>query len=160
LLGLLLTLSSSSPYMNIELATASGTSPLEVLDLQVLSGPTTGQSLLSLQILFRKDRHTNQLNFPKLSWFDADQLQRFSHVLAIAQYPEICAVDLIDAGVRLTGSVRRLAGRWTTGRTIRIEPLASAAHQFSPFTIHASHNDLKTYAGKLQSRLWEVFTRG
>jgi hypothetical protein len=146
--------------MNIELATASETEPLEVLDLQVLAGPASGKSFLSLRFLLRNDRKTNHLQIPTLTWFDASQLQRFSQELAVAKYPEICQVDLIDAGLRLTGSVRRLAGRWTTGRTVQIEPLTASANQFASFTIHASHKDVKTYAGKLNNRLWEVFTRG
>lgn len=146
--------------MNIELATASETAPLEVLDLQVSARPATGKSLLLLRFLFRSERHTNHLHLPNLTWFEANQLQRFSENLAATHYPESCQLDLPDAGLRLTGSVRRLAGRWTTGRTVRIEPLPSSANQFLPFTIHASHTDIKTYAGKLQNRLWEVFTRG
>lgn len=146
--------------MNIELTTASETAPLEVLDLQVLTRPSSGRSQLSVRFLCHSDRYANHLNMPPLSWFDASRLQQFSQELAAAQYPETCQTDLIDAGLRLTGSIRRLAGRWTTGRTIRIEPLPSAAKAFTPFTIHASHNDVKTYSRKLYNRLWEVFTRG
>ena len=146
--------------MNIELATASETAPLEVLDLQVSTRPTTGRSLLSVRFLCHSDRYANHLHMPTLTWFDASRLQQFSQALATAQHPDTCQIDLIDAGLRLTGSVRRLAGRWTTGRTIRVEPVASADVQFTPFTIHASHLDVKTYAGKLSNRLWEVFTRG
>ncbi|MCK8493433.1 hypothetical protein M0L20_16315 [Spirosoma sp. RP8] len=146
--------------MNIEVATAFETAPLEVLDLQVVPKTATGKSLLSLRLLLRKDRKTNLLHIPTLSWFDASKLQRFSQELASAHYPETCQVDLTDAGIRLTGSVRRLAGRWTTGRTVRIEPLSSSATSFAAFTIHASHHDITSYAGKLYNRLWEVFTRG
>lgn len=146
--------------MNIELTTASETSPLEVLDLQVSTRPTTGHSLLSVRFLCHNDRYANHLHIPALTWFDASQLQQFSQQLATAQHPDVCRIDLIDAGLRLTGSVRRLAGRWTTGRTIQVEPIPSADVQFSPFTIQASHLDVKTYAGKLYNRLWEVFTRG
>ncbi|UHG92814.1 hypothetical protein [Spirosoma oryzicola] len=146
--------------MNIEVATAFETAPLEVLDLQVVPKTATGKSLLSLRLLLRKDRKTNLLHIPTLSWFDASKLQRFSQELASAHYPETCQVDLTDAGIRLTGSVRRLAGRWTTGRTVRIEPLSSSATSFTAFTIHASHHDITSYAGKLYNRLWEVFTRG
>ncbi|GAB3893394.1 hypothetical protein [Spirosoma agri] len=146
--------------MNIEFSTASDIAPLEVLDLQVTTGPASGKSRLSLSLLLRNERSTNHLHIPTLSWFDANQLQRFSKELAVAQYPETCEVELIDAGIRLSGSVRRLAGRWTTGRTIRIEPLPSSANQFAVFTIHTSNTDIKTYAGKLNNRLWEVFTRG
>ena len=146
--------------MNIELITAYETAPLEVLDLQVSTRPSPGKSLLTVQFLCRNERYANHLYMPTLSWFDANQLQRFSQELATAQHPETYQVDLVDAGLRLTGSMRRLAGRWTTGRTVRIEPLPSSAKQFSPFSIHASHRDVKTYAGKLYNRLWELFTRG
>jgi hypothetical protein len=146
--------------MNIELATSYETAPLEVLDLQVSTRRTTGRSLLSLRFLCHSDRYANHLHLPTLTWYDASQLQQFSQLLAVSQYPEVCQIDLIDAGLRLTGSVRRLAGRWTTGRTIRVEPMPDAMHQFSPFTIHASHLDVKTYANKLYNQLWEVFTRG
>lgn len=146
--------------MNIELATSYETAPLEVLDLQISTRRTTGRSLLSLRFLCHSDRYANHLHLPTLTWYDASQLQQFSQSLAVSQYPETCQIDLVDAGLRLTGSVRRLAGRWTTGRTIRVEPMANAAHQFSPFTIHASHLDVETYAAKLYNRLWEVFTRG
>lgn len=146
--------------MNIELSTASKTSPLEVIDLHVSARRTAGKSLLSVRFLCRDERNQNHLHLPELSWFDANQLQRFSQELAHTQYPMISQTNLIDAGVRLTGSVRRLAGTWTTGRTIRIEPLSTASYQFTPFTIHASLHDVKTYAGKLYNRLWELFTRG
>jgi hypothetical protein len=146
--------------MNIELATGSKTAPLEVLDLQVSSRPSAGRSSLSVCFLFRKEGIANRLQMPTLSWFDASRLQQFSQQLAAARFPETCQTDLIDAGLRLTGSVRRLAGRWTTGRTVRVEPLPSAATQFVPFTIHASHLDVTTYAHKLYNRLWEAFTRG
>lgn len=146
--------------MNIELSTATEQSPLEVLDLQVSSRRTSGKATLSLRFLCNSDRYANHLQMPELTWFDASQLQHFSQNLATAQYPETCQVDLLDAGIRLTGSVRQLAGLWTTGRTVRIEPLASSASQFAPFTIHASALDVKTYAGKLYNRLWELFTKG
>jgi hypothetical protein len=146
--------------MNIELATASETSPLEVLDLQVSTRRTRGQSLLSVRFLCHSDRYASHLHIPTLTWFDASQLQQFSQSLATAHHPDTCQIDLIDAGLRLTGSVRRLAGRWTTGRIIRVEPMPTADSQFLPFTIFASHLDVKTYAGKLYNRLWEVFTRG
>lgn len=146
--------------MNIELSTASESSPFEVIDLQVSSRPKAGKSILSVRFLYRNDRYTNQLQMPELSWFDASQLQRFSQDLSVAHHPETCQTDLVDAGFRLTGSVRRLAGTWTTGRTVRIEPLPSSVNQFVPFTIHASHLDVKNYASKLYSRLWEVFTKG
>ncbi|MFD2934044.1 hypothetical protein [Spirosoma flavum] len=146
--------------MNIELTTASETAPLEVLDLHVSARRNAGKSLLSVRFLCRSDRYANHLHMPTLSWFDANQLQRFSSELAAAQYPDISQIDLLDAGLRLTGSVRRLAGKWTTGRTVRIEPLPSSATQFIPFTIHASNHDVKTYASKLNSRLWELFTKG
>ncbi|MFD2569098.1 hypothetical protein ACFSUS_00540 [Spirosoma soli] len=145
--------------MNIELATASKTSPLEVLDLQVSLRPSAGRSLLSVRFLCRNETHANHLHMPTLSWYDAHQLQQFSQELATARFPETCQTDLTEAGLRLTGSVRRLAGRWTTGRTIKVEPLPSAPSQFAPFTIHASHLDVTTYAQKLYNRLWEVFTR-
>ncbi|GAB4021770.1 hypothetical protein EXU85_18640 [Spirosoma sp. KCTC 42546] len=146
--------------MTIELSTATDQSPLEVLDLQVTSRRSSGKSVLSLRFLCNNDRYTNHMQIPTLSWFDASQMQRFSQNLAVAHYPETCQVDLLDAGIRLTGSVRQLAGRWTTGRTVRIEPLPSAMKQFEPFTIHASSLDVKTYSGKLYNRLWELFTKG
>ncbi|GAB4033742.1 hypothetical protein [Spirosoma gilvum] len=146
--------------MNIELSTSSERSPLEVLDLQVSAQRTTGPSLLSLRFLCRSGRFTDHLHIPTLSWFDASQLERFSQQLAAAEYPDTCQVELLDAGVRLTGSVRRLAGVWTTGRTVRIEALKTSANPFSPFTIHASHRDVKKYAGKLYQQLWELFTKG
>lgn len=146
--------------MTIELTTAAETAPLEVLDLQVLSRPATGKSLLSLRFLCRNEQYARHLNIPTLSWFDASQLQRFSQEVVATDYPHSCRVDLLDAGLRLTGTVRRLAGRWTTGRTIVIEPLPMSANPFTPFTIHVSHRDATTYAGKLYNRLWEVFTRG
>ena len=146
--------------MNIELATSYETAPLEVLDLQVSTRLTRGRSLLSLRFLCHSDRYANHLLLPTLTWFDASQLQQFSQSVAVSQYPETCHVDLVDAGLRLTGSVLRLAGRWTAGRTIRVEPMPAAEHQFAPFTIYASHLDVKTYAAKLYNQLWEVFTRG
>ena len=87
-------------------------------------------------------------------------LQQFSEKLATAQYTDVCEADLSDAGVQLTGTVRRLAGRWTTGRTIQISPLPASSNQFSPFTIHASSPDVKQYARILYSRLWELFIKG
>ena len=146
--------------MNIELSTASETAPLEILDLQVSTRRVTGRSVLSVRFLCHSDQYADHLHIPALTWFDASRLQQFSQMLANSQYPETCQVDLIDAELRLTGSVRRPAGRWPTGRTIRVEPLPSASAQFLAFTIHASHSDVKTYAGKLYNRLWEVFTRG
>ncbi len=146
--------------MNIELTTSSETAPLEVLDLQVSSRRTSGKSVVSVKFLCRSDRYTNHLHIPTLSWFDANQLQRFSQEVATAQYPQISQTDLPDVGLRLTGSVRRLSDKWTTSRTIQIEPLPSSKTQFVPFTIHASHHDVKTYAGKLYNRLWELFTKG
>ena len=146
--------------MNIELATSYETAPLEVLDLPVSTRRTTGRSLLSLRFLCHSDRYANHLHLPTLTWYDASQLQQFSQALAICHYPDTCQTDLVDAGLRLTGSVRRLAGRWTTGRTIRVESMPAAEHQFAPFTIHASHLDVKTYATRLYNQLWEVFTRG
>lgn len=145
--------------MNIELATSFETAPVEVLDVQVSTRRTMGRSLLSLRFLCHTDQYDRHLHIPTLTWFDASRLQQFSQELATTHHPEMCQADLIDAGLRLNGSVRRLAGRWTTGRTIRVEPLPSADRQFSPFTIHASHLDVKTYAAKLYNQLWEVFTR-
>ncbi len=145
--------------MNIELATTTETAPLEILDVQVTTRRSAGRSLLSMRVLLRQGPH-DHLNLPTLSWFDAGQMQRFTQELTSARYPELVEVDLIDAGLRLTGSVRRVADRWTTGRTIRVEPLPARRRPFVPFTIHVSHSDLKTYAGKLYNRLWEVFTRG
>lgn len=146
--------------MNIELTTSSETAPLEILDLQVTTRRVTGRSVLSLRFLCHSDRYADHLHMPTLTWFDASRLQQFSQQLAVSQHPETCQVDLVDAELRLTGSVRRLAGRWTTGRIIRVEPMPAATAQFSPFTINASSSDVKTYANKLYNRLWEVFTRG
>ena len=146
--------------MNIELSTESETAPLEILDLQVSARRVTGRSVLSLRFLCHSDRYANHLHIPALTWFDASRLQHFSQTLAASRHPQTCQIDLTDAGLRLTGSVRRLAGRWTTGRIIRVEPLPTADVQFAPFTIHASHPDVETYTGKLYNRLWEVFTRG
>lgn len=146
--------------MNIELSTSTETAPLEVLDLQVTTRPSLGSSLLSLRFLCWKNRQANHLQVPPLSWYDANQLQRFSQELASAHFPETCQVDLPDAGVRLTGSVRRIAGHWVAGRTIRVEALPSADRRFAPFTIHGSQSDISSYARKLYSRLWEAFTRG
>ncbi len=145
--------------MTIELATASETSPVEILDVQVTTRRAAGRSLLSMRFLFHKKPPVHFLKMPPLSWFDAGQMQRFTQELANARHPQTVRVDLIDAGMRLTGSVRSLAGRWTTGRTIRVEPLSSELNSFVPFTIHASPADLNTYAAKLYSRLWEVITR-
>lgn len=145
--------------MNIELATTTETEPLEILDLEVTTRRSAGRSLLSMRFLLREGPH-DFLNLPTLSWFDAGQIQRFTRELASAQYPEIVAIDLIDAGLRLTGSVQRIAGRWTTGRSIRVEPLPERLRSFVPFTIYVSRTDLNTYARKLYNRLWEVFTRG
>lgn len=144
--------------MNIELATASETAPVEILDLQVLAGTSSGKSSLSLRLLLRKDRKTTQLHVPTLSWFDASQLQRFAQDLA--HFPENCQITLLDAGVRLTASVRGLAERWSASRSIRIEPLPSSTNQFAAFTVHTSTQDIKMSIGKLNNRLWEVFTRG
>lgn len=146
--------------MNIELATDSGQAPLEVLDLEVTTRSAAGRSSLLVRFLCRKGVQDNHLKLPPLTWFDASQLQRFSQELAVARHPETIQVDLIDAGMRLNGSVRRVAGHWTTGRSIRIEPLPNAINVFAPFTIHASHLDVRTYSRKLYNRLWEVFTRG
>ena len=145
--------------MNIELSTASETAPLEVLDLQISTRWATGRSLLSVCFLCHSDGYADHLHIPSLTWFDASHLQQFSQTLATILHPETCQTDLVDAGLRLTGSVHRLAGRWTTGRTIRVEPTPTADVQFAPFTIYASHFDVKTYAAKLYNRLWEVFTR-
>lgn len=146
--------------MNIELTTDTERAPLEVLDLDVTTRSTAGRSSLLVRFLCRKGVQDNHLKLPPLSWFDASQLQRFSQELAAARHPETVQVDLIDAGMRLSGSVRRVAGHWTTGRTIRIESLAGNSKPFAPFTIHASHLDVRTYSRKLYNRLWEVFTRG
>lgn len=146
--------------MNIELTTASERAPLEVLDLDVTSRLAAGRSSLLVRFLCRKGVQDKHLKLPPLSWFDASQLQRFSQELATARHPQSVQTDLVDAGLRLTGSVRRVAGHWTTGRTIHIEPLPSSAKPFVPFTIHASHHDVRTYSKKLYNRLWEVFTRG
>jgi hypothetical protein len=146
--------------MNTDFATASEAAPLEIIDLQVTTKRLADKSLLSVHFFFRKDRKDRRYQMPPLSWFDAGQFQRFSEELAAANHPDKVQVDLVDAGIRLTGYVRRLAGRWNAGRTIQVEPLPTAEKQFKPFSLYASHNDVKTHAQKLYSRLWEVFTRG
>lgn len=146
--------------MNIELTTASERAPVEVLDLEVLTRSIAGQSSLLVQFLYRKGVQDRHLKLAPLTWFDASQLQLFSKELAEAQHPETVCIDLVDAGIRLTGSVRRLAGRWTSGRTICMESLPDASAAFEPFTIHASCHDVSRYSRKLYNRLWEVFTRG
>jgi hypothetical protein len=163
--------------MIFELATGLDTAPLEILDTQVLwrSAPVwpaprhpdkthigAPRSWLSVQFLCRKaaNRPIERLNLPALSWFDAGQLQRFTQDLATARHPATCQTDLPDAGLRLTGSVSRIAGRWTTGRTIAVEPIPGHERVFPAFTIHGSHHDFKTYAQKLYTRLWETFCRG
>lgn len=146
--------------MHIELSTASEHAPVEVLDLEVLTRSLAGRPSLLVQFLYRKGVQDRHLKIAPLTWFDASQLQLFSKELAEAQHPETVSIDLIDAGIRLTGSVRRLAGRWTSGRTISMEPLPDAGASFEPFTIHASCHDVGKYSRKLYNRLWEVFTRG
>lgn len=146
--------------MNIELTTSSRRSALEILDLQVSARRTAGQSVVSLQFLCRNNPVHKHLQMPALSWFDANRLQQFSRQLAAAHYTDTSEVILPDAGLQLIGSVRRLAGAWTTGRTIQIAPLPAASNQFTPFTIHASHPDVKQYARILHSRLWELFQKG
>ncbi|MBD2705013.1 hypothetical protein IC229_30570 [Spirosoma sp. BT702] len=146
--------------MEIELTTDIETAPLEVLDLQVSSRPDINQSLLSVKMLCRHDRNERQWQMPKLTWYEANRLQRFSREMAGSNHSKPYRMDLMDAGLRLTGSVRRQEGRWTSDRTIQIEPLPSSKNQFSAFTIHASRNDILAYASKLYHRLWEVFTRG
>lgn len=146
--------------MTIELTTASEHTPLEVLDLEVSTRSIAGRSSLLVQFLYRKGTQAKHLRLTPLSWFDASQLQHFSQQLAAARHPETVQIDLIDAGMRLTGSVRRIAGRWTSGRTIRIEPTPTASKPFQPFTVHAARQDVSDYSRKLYNRLWEVFTRG
>ena len=147
--------------MNIELVTSTKTAPLEVLDLQVWARGSAGQSRLSVQFICRTNRYADhRYVLPSLSWFDASHLQQFCDELATARHPQTCRADLPDVGLQLTGSVRRLAGRWTAGRTIRVEALPSAAVQFSPFAIYASYPDVRTYGRKLYNQLWEAFTRG
>ena len=146
--------------MNIELTTASERAPVEVLDLEVLTRSIAGQSSLLVQFLYRKGTQDRHLKMTPLTWYDASQLQLFSHQLAEAQHPETVHINLVDAGIRLTGSVRQLAGRWVNGRTIRMEPLPGSGATFEPFTIHASCHDVSKYSRKLYNRLWEVFTRG
>jgi len=146
--------------MNIELTTASEHAPVEVLDLEVLTRSIAGQSSLLVQFLYRKGAQDRHLKVAPLSWYEASQLQLFSQKLAEARHPETVSVSLVDAGIKLTGSVRRLAGRWTTGRTICMESLPDASTTFERFTIHASCHDVSTYSRKLYNRLWEVFTRG
>lgn len=146
--------------MNIELATGSEKAPLEVLDFDVIPRLAAGQSSLLVRLLCRRGVQDNHLKLPPLSWYDASQLQRFSQQLAAARHPETVQTDLVDAGLRLTGSVRRVAGHWSNGRTIQVEPLPNASKNFAPFTIHASNHDIRTYSTKLYNRLWEAFTRG
>lgn len=146
--------------MNIELTTSSERAPVEVLDLEVMTRFTAGRSSLLVQFLYRKEAQDRHLKITPLTWFDASQLQRFSQELSEAGHPKTVRVNLIDAGIRLTGSVQRLAGRWTSGRTICMEPLPGTSTAFEPFTIHASCQDVSKYSRKLYNRLWEVFTRG
>ena len=163
--------------MILELATGPHTAPLEILDTQVLWRSAPGRagtkqpdethigaphSWLSVQFLCRKaaNRPAERLNLPALSWFDAGQLQRFTQALATARHPATCQTDLPDAGLRLTGSMSRIAGRQATGRTISVEPIPGHERIFPAFTIHGSHHDFKTYAQKLYTRLWETFCRG
>lgn len=163
--------------MILELATGPDTGPLEILDTQVLIRSAPGwpgsvqlgqartgapRSWLSVQFLCRRaaNRPAERLNLPALSWFDAGQLQRFTRDLATARYSLNCQTDLPDAGLRLTGSVSRIAGRQATGRSIAVEPIPGHERVFPAFTIHGSHHDFKTYAQKLYTRLWETFCRG
>lgn len=146
--------------MNIELSTTTERAPLEVLDLQVSARRASGKSLLFLRLLCQNDYYINRLVIPPLSWYDAHQLQLFLQKLTEAQYPETSLVDLQDAGLRLVGSVRRVAGQPTSGRSVRIAPLPASATQFTPFTVHAMDADIKTYARKLYHRLWESFLKG
>ncbi len=146
--------------MNIELTTSSERAPVEVLGLEVMTRFTAGRSSLLVQFLYRKEAQDRHLKITPLTWFDASQLQRFSQEMSEAGHSKTVCVNLIDAGIRLTGSVQRLAGRWTNGRTISMEPLPGANTNFEPFTIHASCQDVSKYSRKLYNRLWEVFTRG
>ncbi len=146
--------------MNIELTTASERAPVEVLDLHVSTRSIAGQSSLLVQFLYRQEAQDRHLKIAPLTWFDAGQLQLFSQQLAEARHPETVCISLVDAGICLTGSVRRLTGRWLNGRTIHLKPLPGASVSFEPFTIHASCQDLSKYSRKLYNRLWEVFTRG
>ncbi len=163
--------------MILELATGPDTAPLEILDTQVLMRSTpvwpgsaqadktnTGapHSWLLVQFLCRKaaNRPAERLNLPALSWFDAGQLQRFTQDLATTRHPATCQTDLPDAGLRLTGSINQIAGRWATGRSIAVEPIPGHERVFPAFTIHGSHHDFKTYAQKLYTRFWETFCRG
>lgn len=147
--------------MNIELDTSTETAPLDVLDLQVSARRMAGKSLLSVRVLCRADCFINHLSMPELSWFEANQLQQFLWELAVAQYPQTSRTTLVDAGLRLMGSIQWQEGQRTTaGRTIQVEPLPSSATPFIPFTVHVSQHDVKIYAAKLYHRLWELFTKG
>jgi len=146
--------------MTIELTTASKRAPVEVLDLDVVTRSIAGRSSLVVQFLYRKEAQDRHLKMTPLTWFDTSQLQLFSQQLAEARHPKTVCISLVDAGISLTGSVRRSAGRWLNGRTIHLEPLPGASIPFEPFTIHASCQDINKYSRKLYNRLWEVFTWG
>jgi hypothetical protein len=146
--------------MNIQLSPNQEPSPFEVLDVQVRSRQNAGQSRLSVRFWCRHARHDDQLRMPGLSWYDANLLQHFIRQLASTRRIRPHQTDLPDAGLRLTGSVQRQAGRLTTGRTIRIEPLPGANQAFAPFEINGSQTDIRNHAGQLYQRMWEAFCRG
>ena len=143
--------------MNIELNTA-GTAPLEVLDTHVSIKNGLECSHLSVEFLCRDELQDNHLQLPPLTWFDAQQLQRFTAELAGVKSVETCQTELPDAGVRLTGMVQQ--SDVVTGREIHVEPLPGNRQSFVPFTISGTQNEIRSYARKLYNRLWEVFCRG
>lgn len=143
--------------MNIALNT-TGTVPLEVLDTQVSMKRDADCSHLSVEFLCRDSFSDNHLELPPLTWFDAQQLQRFTAELAGVKSVETCQAELPDAGLRLTGTVKQAS--IANGREIRVEPLPGMGKSFVPFTISGTQNEIRNYARKLYNRLWEVFCRG
>lgn len=143
--------------MNIELDTI-GMVPLEMLDTQVSVRHDANTSHLSVEFLCRNNYQTDHLQLPPLTWFDAQQLQRFTAELAGGKSAETCQTELPDAGLRLTGTVQQT--NKTPGREIHVESLPGVGYSFVPFTISGSQHEIRTYARKLYNRLWEVFCRG
>lgn len=145
--------------MNIELNTI-GTASHDLLDTQVILNRNRGNSPLSVEFLYRSDIQDDCLQLPPLSWYDAQQLQQFTTELASVKGVDTCQKDLPDAGIRLTGCVKKGILSGTSGRTIRVEALSKADRSFVPFSINGSQHEIQTYARKLYNRLWEAFCRG
>lgn len=151
--------------MNIELSHSSQKVPAELLDTLILHRPANGCAPVSVQFLCRSTtdatvQQNDRMSLPPLSWFDANLLQAFTKQLAASTRLESCQVELPDSGLRLIGTTLRNLDYTTNERTIRVEPLASAARQFTPFSLNGTQADIRTYARKLYNRLWEVFCRG